>query len=76
MEDVVTKETNLTVQVTLVAVVIDVNARAQRLAEHPEVATQGGPSNPLKAHTHHVGCHRTDQVYSNFIFGFNKVNPD
>lgn len=36
---------------TLVAVIIDVNARAQRLAEHPEVTTKSGSSNPLKTHT-------------------------
>lgn len=42
----------VTVQVTLVAVIINVNARAQRLSEHPEITTQGGSSNPLKTHTH------------------------
>lgn len=38
------------VYVTLVAVVIDVNARAQWLAKHSEVKAQGGSSNPLQTH--------------------------
>lgn len=50
----------VTVGVTLVAVIIDVNARVQRLAEHPEVTTQGGSSNSLKhTHTVYVGNRRT-----------------
>lgn len=44
----------VTALLTLVAVVIDVNARAQGLAEHPEVTTQRGSSDPLKTHTCHA----------------------
>ena len=41
----------VTVGFTLVAVLVDVNARAQRLAEHAEVTTQRGASDPLQTHT-------------------------
>lgn len=41
----------VTAQVTLVAINVDVNARAQRLAKHFEVATQRGSSDSLQTHT-------------------------
>ena len=54
MADAVTQE--VTPGFTLVAVIVYVDARAQRLAEHPEVATQGGSSDSLKrGRKHHVG---------------------
>lgn len=62
---VVTQEVIVvTVALTLVAVIVDVNARAERLAEHPEVATQGGSGDSLKTHTHthiqYFGNYRTN----------------
>lgn len=41
----------MTAQVTLVAINVDVNARAQRLAKHFKVATQRGSSDSLQKHT-------------------------
>lgn len=41
----------VTAQVTLVAINVNVNARAQRLAKHFEVATQCGSSDSLQTHT-------------------------